>query len=86
MYRIMREEFLDVVMLFGFNKQEFDDIIDHTLAREQMNLILRSMYQSGEPRAFARAMMCEEVQKVLAKRKHISDKNIEDAMKLLIVS
>ena len=86
MYRIMREEFLDVVMLFGFNKQEFDEIIDHTLAREQMNLILRSMYQSGEPRAFARAMMCEEVQKVLAKRKHISDKNIEDAMKLLIVS
>lgn len=86
MYRIMREEFLDVVMMLGFNKEEFDEVIEHTLAREKMNVVLQSMYQSGEPRAFARAMMNEEVQKILAKREHISDKMIEDAMELALVS
>ena len=70
----------------NFNKEEFDEVIEHTLAREKMNVVLQSMYQSGEPRAFARAMMNEEVQKILAKREYISNKMIEDAMELAHVS
>ena len=34
MFRLVREEFLDLVMLFSFSKEEFDGIVSQTLARE----------------------------------------------------
>ena len=49
MFKIMREEFLDIVMLYSFNKEEFDEIVSATIGNSEMSKVLQSMYQSGTP-------------------------------------
>lgn len=84
MFRIMREEFLDIVMLYGFNKEEFDKIITETIANPQMSTVLQSMYQSGSPKEYADALINAEVQKVLSEREKITVEKIEEGMTLLL--
>lgn len=84
MFRIMREEFLDIVMLYGFNKEEFDKIITETIANPQMSTVLQSMYQSGSPKEYADALINAEVQKVLSEREKITAEKIEEGMTLLL--
>ncbi len=84
MFRIMREEFLDIVMLFSFNKEEFDEIVQETIGNSQMSKVLQSMYQSGTPKEYADALINAAVQNVLSKREKITLKSIEEGMELLI--
>ncbi|MDD6486540.1 MAG: hypothetical protein PUF61_06340 [Spirochaetales bacterium] len=84
MFRIMREEFLDIVMLFSFNKEEFNEIVTATIANPEMPKVLQAMYQSGTPKDYADALIHAEVQSVLAKREKITNEKIEQGMQLLL--
>lgn len=84
MFRIMREEFLDIVMLFSFNKEEFNEIVTATIANSEMPKVLQAMYQSGTPKDYADALINAEVQAVLAKREKITNEKIEQGMQLLL--
>lgn len=84
MFKIMREEFLDIVMLYSFNKEEFDEIISATIGNSEMSKILQAMYQSGTPKDYADALINAEVQAVLSKREKITQNKIEQGMQLLL--
>ena len=84
MFRIMREEFLDIVMLYAFNKDEFDFIVNGTIANPEMSKILQNMYQSGSPKDYADALINGVVQKVLSEREKITNAKIEEGMRLLL--
>lgn len=83
MFKIMREEFLDIVMLYSFNKEEFDEIVSATIGNSGMSKVLQSMYQSGTPKDYADALINAEVQSVLSKREKITRDKIEQGMQLL---
>ncbi len=84
MFRIMREEFLDIVMLYSFNKEEFDEIVSATIGNSEMSKVLQSMYQSGNGKDYADALINAEVQEILSKREKISQEKIEQGMQLLL--
>ena len=84
MFRIMREEFLDIVMLYAFSKDEFNLIVSETIGNPKMSNVLQSMYQSGAPKDYADALINAEVQKVLSCREKITYEQIETGMKLLL--
>ena len=84
MFRIMREEFLDIVMLFSFNKTEFDEIVADTIGNSEMPKVLQNMYQSGTPKDYADALINAKVVAVLKKRKKITQDEIEQGMRLLL--
>lgn len=84
MFRIMREELLDIVMLYSFNTTEFDEIVNATIGNENIPKVLQSMYQSGEPKNYADALINTKVQFVLAKREKITTDKIEQGMKYLL--
>ena len=84
MFKIMREEFLDIVMLYSFNKEEFDEIVSATIGNSEMSKVLQAMYQSGTPKEYADALINAEVQVVLSKREKITPDKIEEGIKLLL--
>lgn len=84
MFRIMREEFLDIVMLFSFNKTEFEEIVADTIGNSEMPKVLQNMYQSGTPKDYADALINAKVREVLSKRKKITQDDIEQGMRLLL--
>ena len=84
MFKIMREEFLDIVMLYSFNKEEFDTIVSATIGNSEMSKVLQAMYQSGTPKEYADALINAKVQEVLSKREKITPEKIEEGMKLLL--
>lgn len=83
MYRILREEFLDIVMVFRFNKDESVYIIQTTLGRKDIQTILQNMFQSGQPKEYADAMINAVVQDVLSKRPKITRAMMEEGVKSL---
>ena len=82
----MREEFLDIVMLYAFNKDEFDAIVRGTIANPEMSKILQNMYQSGHghEKEYADALINAVVQKALSEREKITNAKIEEGMRLLL--
>lgn len=84
MFKIMKEEFLDIVMLYSFNKEEFDEIVPATIGNSAMPKVLQAMYQSGTPKDYADALINAEVQSVLSKREKITQNKIEQGMQLLL--
>lgn len=84
MFRIMREEFLDIVMLHSFNKEEFDEIVSATIANAEMSKVLQAMYQSGTPKEYADALINAEVQNILSRREKITQDKIEQGIYLLL--
>lgn len=59
MFRILKEEYLDVVMDSGLNQREIQQVTDYTLKNEQLTTILQDMFRSGEARAYAREAIIE---------------------------
>lgn len=79
MFQILKEEFLDVVMLSNLGKEEFDEVVNETLCNKKLPSILRDMYASGEARKFAReAFVSIAVINVIAKREVITDAMLEE--------
>jgi len=84
MFRIMREEFLDIVMLYTFTKDEFNSIANKTITSSERGKILQNMYQTGVPKEYADAVISSAVQEVLSKRKRITSALIEEGSTLLL--
>lgn len=74
MYQILKEEFLDIVMLSNLSKQEFDQVIDLTFGDKKLPKLLRDMYAYGDSREFARNYLVSgAVIEVMSKRRKITD-------------
>lgn len=81
MYRILKEEYLETVGLFEFNKDEMEFITKNTICNKKLEKILRNMYASGEPQTYARyAIMDEIIIQVLSKREKMTAKNFYDGI------
>lgn len=84
MFRIMREEFLDIVMLYSLNKEEFDKIVNMTIGNQDMPNILQKMYQSGAAKEYADTMITAQIQEILAKRPKITSLMLEEGVTLML--
>lgn len=72
MYRILKEEYLEVVGQFELKGEELKFLAENTICSKKLTKILRNMYASGEYQAYARyAVMEEVIIQILAKRKRI---------------
>lgn len=83
MFKIMREEFLDIVMQFNLNKNEFNTVLSATIAHKDVPKILQNMYQSGSPKEYVDAFITAEMQVVLKKRKKITTTLLQSGIKML---
>lgn len=74
MYQILKEEFLDVVMIAGLTQTEFEDVINLTFTNKKLPHMLRDMYQYGDSREYAREQIISTaVQNVYSKRQRITE-------------
>jgi hypothetical protein len=85
MFRIVREECLDLVMLFSFSKEEFDKIVTETIAQENMAKRLQEMYQSDDPREDIRQDIEKSIQDTLSRRQKITNEMYLQGMQELLL-
>lgn len=86
MFQILKEEFLDVVMLSNLTRDEFDRVVNETICSKKVDKLLRDIYASGDCRSFAReAIVSASVINVLSERKFISNSMISDGYEELII-
>ena len=76
MFRVMKEEFLDVVMSSYLTQEEFEEVAKRTIWDKKVSKELQNMYKKskkGEPRAYANSLIEEVVIDVLKKRRKITN-------------
>ncbi len=71
MFRIFKEEFLDIIMVSGLNSDEFKEISELTLTNPDLSELLQIMFVADNPRMFAREYINKCVVSVISKRKKI---------------
>lgn len=87
MFQILKEEFLDVVMISNLEKDEFDNVVNETLCNKKLPSILRDMYASGEARKFAReAFVSVAVINEISKREKVTSEMVEEGFEKLVLS
>lgn len=73
MFQILKEEFLDVVMLSNLTSEEFEKVMNMTLCNPKLSKLLRDIYASQAYREFAReAIVSAAVINVLSERQAIT--------------
>lgn len=81
MYQILKEEFLDVVMIAGLNQKEFEYVISTIFDNKKLPKMLRDMYQYGDARKYAREnIVSETVVFVYSQRTRITQNMYKKAM------
>lgn len=81
MYQILKEEFLDVVMIAGLNQKEFEYVISTIFDNKKLPKMLRDMYQYGDARKYAREnIVSETVVYVYSQRTRITQNMYRKAM------
>lgn len=81
MFRILKEEFLDQVVLAELTKEEFDEVVSNTVGHPELPKILQNMYASGEYREYARVSIVEEViVRVVANRPKVKQETYDFGM------
>ena len=81
MFRILKEEFIDLAMLAELTKEEFSDLCELTLLNEDLPKNLREMFASEDRRAFARYdFVSPAITQVLAQRSWISSEIYHSSM------
>ncbi len=84
MFQILKEEFLDLVMISNLDKEEFGKVVSETIGHSKLPSMLRDMYASKEYRSFARnALVGVAISNVIAEREAIDDQDIYNGYKLL---
>lgn len=74
MFQILKEEFLEAIMLSHLTQNEFNEVTDATLGNKKLNELLRGMYASDNYRKFAKeAIMSAAISNVIYKRKKITN-------------
>jgi hypothetical protein len=71
MYQILKEEFLDVVMLSNLNNEEFSKVIELTFADKRLPHLLRDMYAYGNAREFAREQIVSAAVILVLKKREV---------------
>lgn len=85
MFRILKEEFLDVIMQISLTPEELNIVVSQTVANEHLDKMLQNMFQSGDARNYARdAIVQNAIQNILSKRKYISKQMQYDGLKNFI--
>lgn len=85
MFQILKEEFMDMVMLSNLNSLEFNQIIDLTLGNKKLPGWLRDMYACGNYRDFAKNMISGALIEVMKKRCLVSEDMIDNGYLALAV-
>lgn len=87
MFRILKEEFLDSVMMAGLTTEEFENVVKQTVSHPQLTKILQDMYASGNYRSYAKySIVGPAVSGEIGKRKLVTieayDKGVERLLEL----
>lgn len=86
MFRVMKEEFLNVVMSSYLSQEEFEEVARRTIWNKKVSKELQNMYKKskkGEHRAYANSLIEEVVIDVLKNRKKITNEMWNEGQKLL---
>lgn len=86
MFRVMKEEFLNVVMSSYLSQEEFEEVARRTIWDKKVSKELQNMYKKskkGEHRAYANSLIEEVVIDVLKNRKKITNEMWNEGQKLL---
>lgn len=86
MFRVMKEEFLDVVMSSYLSQEEFNEVAQRTIWNKKVSKELQNMYKAskkGEHRAYANAIIEEVVLDVMKKRQKVTNEMWEDGLQLI---
>lgn len=78
MFQILKEEFLDVTMSMNLSKKEFDEVTLKVICNDRIHIKLQEMYQSGDARNFACAMVTNSVCSIIKDRKKIESEIVEN--------
>ncbi len=80
MYEILREEFIDIVMMSGLNHKEFEEAVTIIFQNKKLPIILRDMYAYGESREYAREKIVNvAIINIFKKRRKITNDEIDKA-------
>lgn len=81
MFRILKEEFIDMTMLVGLSESEFDEVTQMTIRNKKLPKMLQKMYQSEDRRSYARIeIMQVAIIGIMEKRDSISQKEYEQGI------
>ena len=85
MFRILKEEFIDMTMLIGLSAEEFDEVSRLTVANKNISKILQKMFQSDDRREYARInIMQVAITKVIKKRSLVTQYQFDQGLFELI--
>lgn len=86
MFQILKEEFLDVVMMSNLTKEEFDEVSNMTICSGNISSMLKEMYASKDYRRFAREEMINvAVINVITKRNKVTNDMINKGYEQLLL-
>ena len=85
MFRILKEEFIDMTMLTGLSAEEFDEVSKLTVGNKKISKMLQKMFQADDRRLYARIeIMQVAIFEVTQKRSRITRKEYEQGLLELI--
>ena len=81
MFRILKEEFIDMTMLIGLNEEEFEEVSKLTVRNKKLTKMLQKMFQADDRRDYARIeIMQVAIIEVTEKRKRITEKEYKSGL------
>jgi len=81
MFRILKEEFIDMTMLIGLNEEELNEVSELTVQSKKLTKMLQNMFKADDCRQYARIeIMQSAIIKVTKKRKHITKKEYKQGL------
>lgn len=84
MFRILKEEFIDITVMSGLSSDELEKVIKMTVGHKDLSKQLQKMYQSQDFRNYAKdVIMKPAIDSVLEERTVISINSYDDGLKLL---
>lgn len=85
MFHILKEEFIDLVTVSGLKQDEFNEVVNLTIAHKKLPSLLRDMYAFGDSRQYAREeIISVALQYVFSKRKQITEYMYIEGMAQLV--
>lgn len=86
MFRILKEEFLDQIMLANLSEEEFQEVTKETVGNKKITKLLQNMYQAKNHRLYAKEkIMIPAILIAVKKRKKISNQQFDSALIEFIV-
>lgn len=81
MFRILKEEFIDMTMLVGLSTDEFNEVSKLTVRSKKISRMLQKMFQSDDRREYARiSIMQAAILQVTKKRSRITCKEYDNGL------